>query len=515
MHEIESRRVDEVCSPRGRRNQEHLSNEGCSVKRRIVSVSFACGLLVWILVSATPAQAAPDDTTADAVIGQNDFASNQANQGGAAGTAATLNGNRGIAISPTDGRLWVADTSNNRVLSWSSPASFANGDSADIVLGQDNFTDIAENKGAANPSSTSLSGPRSVAVDMDGRLYVADSSNFRILRYDPPIASNQAAVQVFGQPDFNTAVQNNGGTSNTSLGNPDGIAVDSDGNVYLADRNLHRILIFNTPATTNTTADVVLGQVDFNTNTGNQPAGNPANNNLFQPIAVFADADRNLYVCDEGNNRVLLFEPPFTDTQAASKVFGQPNFTTNGSNQGGRSASSMFGPVGAAIDPITGNLYVADPINMRILEFNDPLTGDIVADRVFGQLGDFTTGDVNKGGVSADSINDVGGVAVDADGHLYGSDRLNSRLLRYDAPPPMMDGDGDGVPDDTDNCPTTANADQADADGDGVGDACEAGVDPMPGTECCGGGLPALLPLLLCGWIFRHGRRKPERRGAV
>ncbi len=507
------------------------------MKNRILGKSNAIGFACCACFLTSAALGAPEDTTADAVIGQTDFASNQANQGGAAGTASTLNGNRGIAISPTDGRLWVADTSNNRVLSWSSPASFANGDAADIVLGQANFTDIDENKGNANPSSTSLKGPRSVAVDKDGRLYVADSSNFRILRYDPPIASNQAAVQVFGQPDFDTAMQNNGGTSNTSLGNPDGIAVDCDGNVYLADRNLHRILVFNTPAASDTTADVVLGQVDFNTNTGNQPAGDPANNNLLQPIAVFVDAEQNLYVCDEGNNRVLLFEPPLSNTQAASKVFGQPSFTTNGSNQGGRSASSMFGPVGAAVDPITGNLYVADPINMRILEFNDPLTGDIVADRVFGQLGDFTTGDVNKGGVSADSINDVGGVAVDADGNLYGSDRLNSRLLRYDAPPPGMDGDGDGVADDADNCPTTSNADQADAegdgvgdacdnclttanddqadaDGDGVGDACEDGGE-TPVFECCGGGLPAVTPLLLLGWAGRRTRRRGRRSGAV
>lgn len=435
--------LDERCIifKRVKERKPAMSTKKNPIRVFVLSSMAALCVLTFCVVTA---QAAPDDTTADAVVGQSNFTSNLANQGGAAGTAGTLNGNRGIFISPTDGRLWVADTSNNRVLSWPSPQSFTNGQPADIVLGQASFTAIDANKGNAGPSETSLSGPRSVCVDSAGRVYVADSSNFRVLRYDPPISSNQAAVQVFGQGgSFTTAVQNNGGTSNTSLSNPDGIAVDQNDNIYVIDRNLHRVLIFNSPAANDTTADFVIGQADFVTSVANFPAGNPANNNLLQPIAGYVDGAGNFYVCDEGNNRVLLFMPPMANTMAASKVFGQPLFTTNGTNQGGRSASSLFGPVGAAIDPITGRLYVADPINMRILEYNDPLTGDTVADRVFGQLGDFTTGVVNKGGVSADSINDVGGVAVDAFGNLYGSDRLNSRLLRYNGPPlDMMNGAG-------------------------------------------------------------------------
>src|SRR2546430_2114030 len=73
------------------------------------------------------------------------------------------------------------------------------------------------------------------------------------------------------------------------------------------------------------------------------------------------------------------------------------------------SAASMNGPVNAAIDPVTGNLYIADATNNRILEYSDPVH-DSTADRVFGQLGDFATSAINKGGVSADTLNDVAGV---------------------------------------------------------------------------------------------------------
>ncbi len=70
----------------------------------------------------------------------------------------------------------------------------------------------------------------------------------------------------------------------------------------------------------------------------------------------------------------------------------------------------------------------------------------------------------------------------------------------------QADADGDGVLDCNDNCPNDANADQADANADGIGDACEQPA----GQACCGGGLPALMPLTLLGWGW--WRRKPLTR---
>lgn len=398
------------------------------------SVRLSLTIVVALCACAIPLLAAPNDTTADAVVGQANFTSNTANQGNAAASATSLDGCRNLAIDPTNGRLYVADTSNNRVLSWSNPQSFTNGAAADIVLGQPDFTSNQPNLGNAAPSSQSMSGPRSVAVDPSGRLYVADSGNIRVLRFDPPITSNQAAVQVFGQANsFATANQaaSNNATAN-NLGNPDGIAVDSNGDLYVADRFLHRVTIYQNPTGTDTTADLVLGQPNLTSADANQ-GGNPAANTLRNPIAAGVDANNNLYVADEGNNRVLLYTVPLSTNMNASRAYGQPDFTSDTANNGGVSASSMFGPVGIAIDSISGNLYVADAINMRILEYANPLN-DSVADRVYGQLGDFTTKTVNKGGVSADSLNDVAGVAVDAFGNLYAGDRLNSRVLRFNAP---------------------------------------------------------------------------------
>lgn len=434
----------------------------------------------WFISQAA---AAPDNVTADAVLGQINFTSNQVNEGGGV-TAASLNGNRGLAVDRTSGRLWVCDTSNNRVLSWPSAAAFNNHDSADIVLGQVNFTSNGDNKGGARDATT-LSGPRGVAIDSAGRVYVADSGNKRILRYNPPISTNQAAVQVFGQNgSFATANQAaaNAATAD-NLGNPDGVAVDSQGSVYVADLFLHRVLVFNTPVTTDTTADIVIGQINFTTAQRNQNdnAPVPAANTLNNPEGVAIDASNNLYVVDQGNNRVLRFNTPISTNQAASRAYGQPDFATG---TAGTSATKMNTPVAAAIDPVSGNLYVADSINDRVLEFTNPAS-DSTADRVFGQP-DFTTNTSNTGGVSANSLFDVGGVAVDAKGDVVAGDRLNNRVLRYNSAP---DADGDGIPDASDNCPNNANANQANADGDSMGDACDGcpfdAAKTAPGTCGC------------------------------
>jgi sugar lactone lactonase YvrE len=424
-----------------------------------------------LLVVAAAVRADPDDTTADAVIGQATFATKLANQG-ATPSANTLQEPRGL-FADSAGRLWVADNANNRVLMWSSAASFLNGVAADLVLGQASFTVNLANRGGANPAANTLSGPRSVVVDSAGRLYVADSSNFRILRYDPPFTNGMNAVQVFGQAGSFTAANQaaiNAATAD-NLGNPDGIGIDAQDNLFCTDRFLSRVVRYNTPATTDTTADLVIGQPNLTSAGGNQ-GGTPAANTVDHCIACFIDADGNLYVADEFNNRVLLFPAPLSNNMNASRVYGQPGFTTNGTNQGGISANSMNGSVGVAIDPVSGNLFVADGPNMRILEFSTPRSNS-TATRVFGQAGDFTTNVENKGGVSADSIDDVAGVSLDAAGNLYAGDRLNHRVLRFDAPPA-------GQP---------------------------SSSSPAACGLCRACGAP-LMPLMLAGWLFLRRRTR-------
>lgn len=402
-------------------------------------VVFIMFMVLFVSSFATISYAAPADTTADAVLGQSDFTKNSINAGGASASAGSLQEPQRLVVDPTTGRLWVPDSLNNRILSWPSAGSFTNGQAADIVLGQADFTSNQANRGAAKPAKNTLSNPRGLAFDASGRLYVADTDNFRVLRFDPPITSSTEPSQVFGQNgDFTTANQATVlNPTADNLGNPIDVAVDSTGNLYVVDRFLHRISIYTSPVTTDTTADRVLGQPDLTT-TGANRGGNPAANTLAMPIGGTIDANDNLYIADEGNNRVVQFRAPIGNDQSAARVFGEPDFATTNSNTGGISASTMQGPVDVAVDPVSGHLFVADAGNNRILEFNDPLgstTAGPPADRVFGQGGDFSTGTGNKGGVSADSLLDVAGVTLDTSGNLYVGDRLNHRLLRFNALP--------------------------------------------------------------------------------
>ncbi len=448
--------------------------------------------VLCIAFAAARVYSAPADTTADAVLGQTGFTTNTANQGGANGTASTLNGNRGLTVGP-DGRLWVADTSNNRVLSYPSAESFTNGQAADIVLGQADFAGIQSNQGGANPAQNTLSGPRGVAVDSAGRVYIADTDNKRILRFDPPFTNGQNAVQVFGQAgSFTTANQAamNAATAD-NMGNPEGIAVDKDDNVWLADRFLSRCTRFNTPAAGggDTTADLVIGQPNLTSGDGNQGNANPAANTINRASGCTLDKDGNLYVVDEFNHRVLLYLAPLSNNQAAARVYGQPDFVSQGPNNPALSANSLSTPVSVAVDPVSGNLFIADSVNMRILEFNNP-KNDSTADRVYGQGGDFATNVQNKGGISADSINDVGGVACDSKGNLYAGDRLNSRALRFNAPPPSQD------PNNPTQDPGTPTQDMS------TGQFCGL---------CCPG-VTMMMPLSIAGVLaLRRIRRKTRR----
>jgi sugar lactone lactonase YvrE len=233
---------------------------------------------------------------------------------------------------------------------------------------------------------------------------------------------------VIGQADFTHGDVNSGGLSASSLIVPLGVAVDAHGNLYVADYGNRRVLEYDAPLSTHASATRVIGQPDFTHNDFNN--GGLSARSLKGPYGVALDAHGNLYVADGLNNRVLEYDAPLSTYAAAARVLGQPDFTHGDTNSGGLSASSLSAPYSAELDGF-GNLYVADGLNNRVLEYDAPLSTHAAAARVFGQP-DFSHGDLNNGGLSASSLNEPYGVAVDAYGNLYVADVGNSRVLEYD-----------------------------------------------------------------------------------
>jgi Ca2+-binding RTX toxin-like protein len=243
------------------------------------------------------------------------------------------------------------------------------------------------------------------------------------------------ADRVFGQGgSFTSNTCNLGGVSASSLCVPQGVALDGAGNLYVADTGNKRALEYDSPLTTDAVADRVFGQGGSFTSRAINLGGVSASS-LFYPYAVAVDGAGHLYVADGSNHRVLEFDSPLTSDTVADRVFGQPNFVTPpiACNTGGVSASSLCEPTGVAVDG-AGNLYVADHFNDRVLEYDSPLTADTAADRVFGQGGSFASADCNKGGISAGSLCGPFGAVVDGTGNLYVTDYLNNRALEYDSP---------------------------------------------------------------------------------
>ena len=140
---------------------------------------------------------------ASTVIGQADFVSRAL-----ATSAAGLAFPTGIVFDGA-GRLWVADTENNRVLAFSPP--FSNGMSASVVLGQVTFTN---NTGATTQSG--LYFPFGLGLGPDGSLYVADNGNNRTVVFAPPLSNGETASVVLGQADFTSATAAVTGTGQDS-----------------------------------------------------------------------------------------------------------------------------------------------------------------------------------------------------------------------------------------------------------------------------------------------------------
>src|SRR5262245_59746959 len=165
-------------------------------------------------------------------------------------------------------------------------------------------------------------------------------------------AGDYTADTIVGQPDAFSRAPNFGSDDINAEGLdiPVAAAFDAQGNLYVVDFGNNRVLGYYLPMTTDTEADLVTGQPDFESNIPN-PNGVAASS-LYYPADVAVSPAGDVYVADRYNNRVLEYDRPFETDSVADRVFGQPNFTSNERNNGGIGAGTLVAPGGLAVESV-------------------------------------------------------------------------------------------------------------------------------------------------------------------
>ncbi len=386
---------------------------------------------LWFAGSAAAqsTKSIPNFSAANLVLGDTDFRG-----GGSSGTTGASNLTQSltgdVAVDATTRKVFVAD--GFRVLRFTNADALANGAAAEAVFGQGNF-ESSTSIDTANENRFAAIG---IFVDSQGRLWIADINNRRVLRFDNANTSGNfpAATRVYGQPDFTTRTQR---FNAQGMAGPTDVVVDSNDRLWVADASNNRVLRFDniTNKPNGAAADGVLGQTTLDTGGGGGPEG-LSQSKMDLPYALAVSSSGILFVSDRDNHRVLRFDNAagLANGANATAVLGQPNFTTNSIDL---LATKMNQPSGLSIST-DDTLWVADKYNARALRFDNASTkgNGAGADGVLGQP-DFFSNVQNNNTQGAFSQNSQGfsfpeHVFVDnAKGGVWVSDSQNRRVLRF------------------------------------------------------------------------------------
>ncbi len=352
----------------------------------------SCSALILAALSAAVAGAQPADSwLIETVAG----GGSSLGDGGPA-VAARLDRPRGVAPDGL-GNLYIADTSNNRIRKVDAAGVIA-------TVAGDGFPGSGGDGGAA--AAAQLNSPAGVAPDGLGNLYIADTSNNRIRKVDA--AGVITTVAGDGRPGSGG---DGGAATAAQLNSPAGVAVDSLGNLYIADQNNDRIRKVDAAGAITTVAGD--GTFGYGGDGGAAVAAQ-----LNNPRGVAPDGAGNLYIADAGNNRIRKVDAAgVITTVAGDGTFGY------GGDGGAAVAAQLSSPYGVAPDGL-GNLYIADRNNNRIRKVD-------AAGAITTVAGDGTFGSGGDGGAATQAqLNYPSGVALAAAGNLYIADARNHRIRR-------------------------------------------------------------------------------------
>ena len=292
------------------------------------------------------------------------------------------------------GNLYIADGTNNRVRRVD-----ASGTITTVAgTGEDSFG------GDGGPAlQAQLARPLGLAADGSGNLYIASPIDHRIRRVD-----STGTISTIAGTDVSGFSGDGGPAVHAWLSTPTGVAVDGSGNLYIADGSNNRVRRVDASGTITTVAG----------GSASGTGGPAVQAQLNSPSGVEVDSAGNIYIADEGNERVHRVDPAGTITTIAGT--GEPSYS---GDDGPAVRARVSAPTDVAVDG-AGNIYIADGGNNRI--------------RLVDRAGTITTV-AGGGNAHGDNVPAVqarlaypSDVALDAAGNLYIADTFNSRVRRVD-----------------------------------------------------------------------------------
>ncbi len=329
---------------------------------------------------------------------------------GGPATAASFQGISGVAVD-TLGNLFIADSFNNRIRRVS-----PNGVITTVAGGGNPASGIGDGGPA---TSASLADPEGVAVDSSGSIFIADLGNSRIRKVLP---GGTIITVAGGGALLSDGVQ----ATSASLSLPIGVAVDSAGNLYIADTYDYKIRRVNTSGVITTIAG--LGSLGFSGDGG--PAIAAA---IHRVTGVAVDPFGNVILADSPNQRVRQIS---TDG-IINTIAGNGKFRFIGDG-GPANAAPLRDPTGVAADPM-GNFYIADAANLRIRK----VSSSGVITTIAGNGTDGFSGDGGPALLAA--LSDLLSLAADSAGNVYFADFYRARVRRVSADGTISTIAGNGV----------------------------------------------------------------------
>jgi len=314
----------------------------------------------------------------------------------------------GVAIDGA-GDVYLADSSNNRIRRVD-----ANSGIITTVAGNGNIGSTGDGGPA---TAATLSGPSSVALDPAGNLYIADSGNNIIRRID---AFTGIITTVAGSRSLHGYSGDNGPALQASLNTPNGLALDTSGNIYVADsgNNVVRLITSSTGIIT-----TVAGNGVAALSGDNSPAVSAS---LDNPWSVTLAPTGELYIADQNNNRIREVNTSGIISTIAGT--GVPGFS---GDAGPAISAQLSVPASVALD-IAGNLYIADSGNNRVRKISGPLSAQPgTISTIAGNGGQSFAGD--DGPADQAGLYGPYTLALDGKGNLFIADVFHNRIREISA----------------------------------------------------------------------------------